>query len=123
MDRQKGARLPTPHSLDLHFGELRCVVAEDVDDLDHNRITPRLRILMPVALRLERRLFPRPVGLPLVVESPVIEVEVDRPIVDEISPALDPVSHFRRNQILARDSEVLQSYSDLTSVALDVEID
>lgn len=76
------------------------VRVKDVDDLDHDRVAARLRVLVPVALRDERRRLARPVGLPLVVEDLVAVVEVDGPVVDEIGPRLDPVADLGRDQLL-----------------------
>src|SRR4051794_36383278 len=110
------AALAPRRSLDPDLGELRRVVAEDVDDLDHDRVAARSRVLVPAALGRQSRVLTRPIGLPLVVEDVVSEVVVDRPVVDEVRPRVDALTDLRRDQLLARNRELLEYHARLVAL-------
>jgi hypothetical protein len=57
------------------------------------------------------------------VEALVVEVEVDRPLVDQVRPGLDPLAYLGRDQVLVGDHEVREHHARLVTVAAEVEVD
>src|SRR6266850_5936013 len=86
-----------PGSFDANLGQLGRVVAEDVDDLHDDRVVAGPRILVPVALSSEHRFLARAIRLPLIMEDVIAEVEVHRPVVDEIRPRGNALADLLRN--------------------------